>query len=107
MLKTPETRALIETGMREIAAVARALGVELAPRTIERTLAALDATTPTGTSSLQRDIAAGKPSELDAWTGAVVRLGRKANIPTPLHSFLYASLLPLERRARGQIDFAS
>ena len=106
MLKTPETRALIETGMREIANVARALGVELPPRTIERTLAALDATTPTGTSSLQRDIAAGKPSELDAWTGAVVRLGRKANIPTPLHSFLYASLLPLERRARGEVDFA-
>jgi 2-dehydropantoate 2-reductase len=105
LMKTAEARALMETGMREIAAVARALGVELPPRTIERTLEALDGTTPTGTSSLQRDVAAGKPSELEAWTGAVVRLGRKARVPTPLHSFLYAALLPQERRARGSVEF--
>ena len=80
-------------------------GAKLPPGRVERTLALLDATTPAGTSSLQRDIAAGKPSELDAWTGAVVRLGAKHGVPTPLHSFLYAALLPLERRARGEIGF--
>ncbi len=105
IMKTPETRALIETGMREIAAVALAQGVRLPADTIPRTLAALDGTTPTGTSSLQRDIAAGKRSELDAWTGAVVRLGAKLGVPTPLHSYLYAALLPLERRARGELAF--
>jgi 2-dehydropantoate 2-reductase len=105
IMKTPETRALIETGMREIAAVALAQGVRLPADTIPRTLALLDGTTPAGTSSLQRDIAAGKRSELDAWTGAVVRLGAKLGIATPLHSYLYAALLPLERRARGEIAF--
>jgi 2-dehydropantoate 2-reductase len=105
LTKTPETRALLVAGMREIAAVARAQGAQLPPEASERTLALLDATTPTGTSSLQRDIAAGKPSELDAWTGAVVRLGAKHGVPTPLHSFLYAALLPLEQRARGEIGF--
>jgi 2-dehydropantoate 2-reductase len=105
IMKTPETRALIETGMREIAAVALAQGIRLAPDTIPRTLALLDGTTPTGTSSLQRDIAAGKRSELDAWTGAVVRLGAKLGVATPTHSFLYAALLPLERRARGELAF--
>jgi 2-dehydropantoate 2-reductase len=39
-------------------------------------------------------------------SGAVVRLGRRAGVATPLHDFLYASLLPLERRARGELDFA-
>jgi 2-dehydropantoate 2-reductase len=105
IMKTPETRALIESGVREIAAVALAQGVRLAPDAVERMLALLDRTTPTGTSSLQRDIAAGKRSELDAWTGAVVRLGAKLGVPTPTHSFLYASLLPLERRARGELAF--
>ncbi len=105
LTKTPETRALLVAGMREIAAVARAQGAQLPPEASERTLALLDATTPAGTSSLQRDIAAGKPSELDAWTGAVVRLGAKHGVPTPLHSFLYAALLPLEQRARGEIGF--
>jgi 2-dehydropantoate 2-reductase len=99
------SRAPIEAGIGEIAAVALAQGVRLSPDAVQRTLAMLDRTTPTGTSSLQRDIAAGKRSELDAWTGAVVRLGTKAGVPTPMHSFLYASLLPLERRARGELDF--
>jgi 2-dehydropantoate 2-reductase len=107
MLKTRETRGLIESGIREIAAVARAQGVKLAGDAVERTLALLDRTTPTGTSSLQRDIGAGKRSELDAWTGAVVRLGAKLGVPTPTHSLLYAALLPLERRARGELDFAT
>ena len=49
---------------------------------------------------------AGRPSELEAQIGVVVRLGREAAIPTPTHTFLYSSLLPLEARARGQIAFA-
>ena len=105
IMKTPETRAMIEAGMREISAVALAQGIRLPADTIPRTLALLDGTTPTGTSSLQRDIAAGKRSELDAWTGAVVRLGAKLGVATPTHSFLYAALLPLERRARGELAF--
>jgi len=96
---------LIESGIREIAAIALAHGVRLSSDVVQRTLALLDRTTPTGTSSLQRDIAAGKRSELDAWTGAVVRLGTKLGVPTPTHSFLYAALLPLDRRARGELDF--
>jgi 2-dehydropantoate 2-reductase len=105
IMKTPETRTLIEAGMREIAAVALAQGIQLPADSVERTLTLLDGTTPTGTSSLQRDIAAGKRSELDAWTGAVVQLGARLRVPTPTHSFLYAALLPLERRARGELAF--
>jgi 2-dehydropantoate 2-reductase len=105
LTKVAETRALLVTGMREIEAVARAQGVPLPADSLERALALLDATTPAGTSSLQRDIAAGKPSELDAWTGAVVRLGAARGVATPLHSFIYGTLLPLERRARGEIEF--
>jgi 2-dehydropantoate 2-reductase len=54
---------------------------------------------------LQRDIVAGKRSELEAWTGAVVRLGAEAGVATPVHAFLYASLLPMELRARGEMVF--
>ena len=57
------------------------------------------------TSSLQRDIGAGRPSELEAWNGAVVRLGREAGVATPLNDFLYHSLLPLELKARGELEF--
>jgi len=105
LVTEPATRDLLTRGMREIEAVARGLGVVLPGDVVERTLAVLDAVTPSGTSSLQRDIAAGKRSELDEWTGAVVRLGRRVGVPTPLHDVLYAVLLPQERRARGELSF--
>jgi 2-dehydropantoate 2-reductase len=105
IVKEPGTRELLVRGMREIEAVGRGLGVALPERIVDSTLTVLDALTPAGTSSLQRDIAAGKRSELDEWTGAVVRLGARAGVPTPLHDFLYAALLPQERRARGELTF--
>lgn len=105
LMRTPVTRELVERGMREIEAVARASGVALPHDCVARTLATLDAVTPSGTSSLQRDITEGKRSELDEWTGAVVRLGARAGVATPLHAFLYASLLPQELRARGELEF--
>jgi 2-dehydropantoate 2-reductase len=97
----PETRGLLRRAMEEIQAVARARGVDLPGGAVDRGMAFLDGLDPTGTTSLQRDITEGRPSELEAWNGAVVRLGREAGVPTPTHEFLYASLLPLERRARG------
>ena len=42
-------------------------------------------------------------SELEAWSGAVVRLGRSAGVATPVHAFIYSSLLPAELRARGEL----
>jgi ketopantoate reductase len=53
------------------------------------------------TSSMHRDIAAGRPSELDALIGAVVRLGRDAGVATPVSAQLYGALAPLERQARA------
>lgn len=50
---------------------------------------------------MQRDIADGRPSELEYQTGAVVRLGRDKGIETPLSRFIYHCLLPLARRARS------
>ena len=40
---------------------------------------------------------------LEYWSGAVVRLGREAGGATPLNEFIYYSLLPQERQARGQV----
>jgi 2-dehydropantoate 2-reductase len=97
----PETRRLLQRAMEEIHAVGRARGVALPDGAVEKGMAFLDGLDPSGTTSLHRDITTGRPSELEAWNGAVVRLGREAGVPTPTNEFLYAGLLPLERRARG------
>ncbi len=97
----PATRAMLETVMAEIIAVARARGVRLPDDTLERTLAFIDTFPPETTTSMQRDIINGLPSELEAQTGAVVRLGREAGVATPLNQYIYDSLILQERRARG------
>jgi 2-dehydropantoate 2-reductase len=97
-----ETRRMLERGMEEILAVARARQISLPEGIVEKSMGLVDSLAPTSTTSLQRDISAGKPSELEAWNGAVVRLGRETGVPTPLHEFIYHSLLPSELRARGE-----
>ncbi len=68
-------------------------------------MAFVDTLPAAGTASLQRDLAGGRPSELEWWSGSVARLGAKAGVATPIHSFIYQSLLPTELRARGKITF--
>ena len=101
----PETRQLLEQCLREIFSVARARQIALADGSVEKSMAFLDSLAPGGTTTLQRDIFDGKPSELEAWNGAVVRLGREVGVATPIHEFIYYSLLPLELRARGKVQF--
>jgi 2-dehydropantoate 2-reductase len=96
-----ETRQMLVQAVQEIDAVGRARGVALAADTVERTLAVIDGLPPGSTTSMQRDIIAGRPSELESQTGAVVRFGRARSVPTPVNTFLYASLLPLENLARS------
>ncbi len=101
----PETRRMLEQGTREVFQVARASNIPLDDGAVARTMDFVDGQPPAGMASMQRDLIAGRPSELEAWNGAVVRLGQRAGVATPLHAFLYHSLLPLELRAQGRVRF--
>jgi 2-dehydropantoate 2-reductase len=65
----------------------------------------MDGLEPSVIPSMQRELVAGRPSELAAQNGAVVRMGAEAGIPTPVHAFLYSTLLPQELKARQEINF--
>ena len=99
----PETREIAVRALREMMAVAAARGVDVGGDAVERTLERYDGMAPDSTSSLQRDIMDGKPSELEAQAGAIVRMGREAGVQTPVCEMLYSLLLPQERKVRGSI----
>ena len=101
----PQTRRLLEQSMREILDVAQAYQIRLPEDIVSTTLDFMDSLPPNGTTSMQRDIAEGRPSEIEAWNGAVVRLGGEAEVAVSLHKFIYDSLLPLEKKARGELQF--
>lgn len=58
----------------------------------------------TATTSMQRDIAEGNPSELEAIIGAPLRLNRDVSLDLAALRFIYAALLPQEQRARQRSD---
>jgi 2-dehydropantoate 2-reductase len=97
----PEWRAMLRQALEEIQAVAVANGIPLPEDAARETLAYIDTLPPGGTASMQRDIMAGRPSELEAQVGAVVRHGERLGVPVPVHQKIYETLLPLERKARG------
>jgi 2-dehydropantoate 2-reductase len=105
MRRIPETRRLLQQALEEVAAVGYAKGLNLGEADVVRTLAFIDSLPEGTTASMQRDILAGRPSELEAQNGAVVRMGVEVGVPTPAHGFIYASLLPQDQRARGETSF--
>jgi 2-dehydropantoate 2-reductase len=104
-LSFPQTRQMVQQVMQEVFNVAQAHGIALPPDIVNKTLIDMDGFPPNGTASMQRDIMDGRPSELEAQNGAVVRLGQALGVDTPLNTFIYHSLLPLELKARGQVQF--
>jgi 2-dehydropantoate 2-reductase len=97
----PETRALLISVMEELRDIGLAKGVALPADIVDRVMTMIDKVPAETMASLQREFMEGRPSELDDWVGAVVKLGDKHRHPTPLHRTMYAALLPQERRARG------
>ena len=91
----------------EVVAVASALGHDLAthdaPDPVSAVLALADAQPAGATTSMQRDIAAGLSSELDAQLGSVCRAGDSTGVPTPVLDLARAVLAPREAAARTRI----
>ena len=88
----PKRRAQMQSAMEEIYTLAHARGVKLPSDSVEKVMAAVDNLPDDATSSMQRDIAAGKPSELESQNGAVVRMARESGIDVPTHELIYQTL---------------
>ncbi len=92
--EVPEARAVLREAIGEVAAVARAGGVELDGDVVEKTLDFLDGSAPTIKPSMQRDVEVGKVNELESMLGIVVKKGEELAVPTPFMRFAYAMLKP-------------
>ena len=96
LLADPVSRDLVATVMKEIEAVGRKRGVGLGTDIVGRTLQYMDNEARSLKASMQTDLEAGCPLELEALTGAVARLGRESNVPTPANDAIYGLLKPYE-----------
>jgi 2-dehydropantoate 2-reductase len=81
LLADADWRATLEEAVAESCAVAAADGAPTTPAEQWTMIGAMPASLVT---SAARDVAAGRPSELDAIVGGVVRAGRRLDVPTPV-----------------------
>jgi len=99
----PELRALLIGTFEETAAVADARGIALPPNPMATVLGSVDTyLAPDAKSSMCRDVERGRPLEVEAINGAVVRYGEAAGVPTPCNRTILEALLPKHRAAMAQ-----
>ena len=92
VLHEPDVAELCRGLVRECAAVGRAEGAKLVDDVAERTIERLQDADPEATTSMLVDRRAGRRVEADVMTGAVVRIGARHGIPTPLNAAAHALL---------------
>jgi 2-dehydropantoate 2-reductase len=88
--------------MQEVHAVANAQGIVLDADVVQKSLEFTDDAAPHIKPSMQLDVETGHRTELESMIGVIGRKGRKLGVPTPVADFVYASLLPVELKARNK-----
>ena len=94
ILACEETRNLMRGTMEEVEAVARASGAALPGDCVDQSMDLFSSLEPSIRGSMYYDLAGGRRLELDVLNGALVRLGGKHGIPTPINFAIYAALKP-------------
>ena len=88
--------------MEETRDVAKSLNIDVPYKDIQDRIDNLPQ--GVGSTSMHRDIADGKPSEIEHQIGSIVRIAKENNVSIPVNTFIYNALLPLEKLARGEIS---
>jgi 2-dehydropantoate 2-reductase len=92
LLADPPAVALLTAALQEAHAVARASGVHFDDDPVAQALAIARVMPDTTRSSMSRDLEHGRPLEVEALSGAIVRRGAALAVPTPVNQALYALL---------------
>jgi len=98
---TPATWQLFRRILEEVAALARASGVDLADDAVDQIMKFAETIPPANRASLAQDVLQGRRLELEALHGHAARLGERLGVPTPAIFAVYAALAPHAAGRRG------
>ena len=96
--------AVSRMAKNEVVAIAQAKGIDLRPEDIgEHEQIAIEryADISSWQPSTCNDLDAGKTTEVEIFSGSVVRMGGQLNVPTPCNELLYHSIKIMEEKNRG------
>jgi 2-dehydropantoate 2-reductase len=91
-----EARQLMESAMEEVIVLAGKEGVLLAAEDLENWHTVLANLNPQGKTSMLQDVEAGRKTEVEAFAGKVIGLGKRHRLPTPVNRRLFDLIKEIE-----------
>ena len=96
-------RAISAGLRRELEAVAEAKGIDLSKADTSSNHGS--SVPPTARYSTLQDLDAGRHTEIDMFSGALMRMGKELGIPTPYNEYTYHMIKALEEKNDGKFDY--
>jgi 2-dehydropantoate 2-reductase len=87
--KEGQARDTMISAMREVMALSEKEGINLTEDDLSYWLSVLSKLSPEGKPSMRQDMEAKRYSEVELFSGTVLKLGKKYDIPTPVNEELY------------------
>lgn len=98
-------KAISDGLRRELEAIAAAKGIDLSKAAAASTHSST--VPPTARYSTLQDLDAGRHTEIDMFSGALMRMGRELGIPTPYNEYTYHIIKALEEKNDGLFDYTA
>lgn len=96
-------KAISEGLRREVEAVAAAKGIDM--RKADKSATRGSEVPPSARYSTLQDLDAGRHTEIDMFSGAMVRMGQELGIPTPFNEYTFHMIKALEEKNDGLFDY--
>ena len=87
----------------ELEAIAAAKGIDI--RKADDSSSHGSAVPPSARYSTLQDLDAGRHTEIDMFSGALIRMGKELGIPTPYNEYTYHIIKALEEKNDGKFDY--
>jgi 2-dehydropantoate 2-reductase len=91
-------RELARSVMLETVAIARAEGIALTPGDTDEAFRVVEQISPDGKPSTLQDIEARRKTEIDIFSGDLLRKGKELGVPLPVNEVLYKAIKAIEEQ---------
>ena len=96
-------KAISDKLKEELEAIALAKGIDMSK--VENTSTQRSAVPPSARYSTLQDLDAGRQTEIEMFSGALMRMGKELGIPTPYNEYTYHMIKALEEKNEGVFDY--
>lgn len=96
-------KAISDGLKRELEAIAAAKGIDMGKT--EASSGRGSAVPPSARYSTLQDLDAGRHTEIDMFSGALIRMGKELGIPTPYNEYTYHMIKALEEKNDGRFNY--